>query len=141
MTSRPTTSVFQSSSPSNLPERFLQQGQYLRNWSATTLRTLRQGLNSLSSVVHDDPPTKANLEAWVIGLRQKGLTPGGCNMYIRTVNSYARRDREPSRTPQTIPLIARAGPDGLFPTRLFVRAHDGLAAGLWRFLRPEPHGL
>ena len=33
-------------------------------------------------------PTKAHLDAWVIAMRQRGLTPGGCNMYIRTVNSY-----------------------------------------------------
>jgi site-specific recombinase XerD len=65
-------------------EQFLQHGTYLRNWSVTTLRTYRQGLNSLT-IEH---PTKADLDAWVIGLRQKGLTPGGCNMYIRTVNSY-----------------------------------------------------
>jgi site-specific recombinase XerD len=73
-----------SSRSSNRFEQFLQHGTYLRNWSATTLRTYRQGLNSLAI----EQPTKADLDAWVIGLRQKGLTPGGCNMYIRTVNSY-----------------------------------------------------
>jgi site-specific recombinase XerD len=73
-----------SSRSSSRFEQFLQHGTYLRNWSATTLRTYRQGLNSLGN----EQPSRAELDAWVIGLRQRGLTPGGCNMYIRTVNSY-----------------------------------------------------
>jgi site-specific recombinase XerD len=67
-----------------LHEQFLQHGLYLRNWSNTTIRTYRQGLACLGI----ERPTKADLEAWVVGMRQRGLTPGGCNMYIRTVNSY-----------------------------------------------------
>jgi len=58
LSSRPTASIFQSACPSKLTERFLQQGQYLRNWSPTTLRTYRQGLNTLSAVVREDVPTK-----------------------------------------------------------------------------------
>jgi len=57
---------------------------YLRNWSPTTVRTYRQGLRRLGIEV----PTKTDLDAWVIRMRQDGLTPGGCNMYIRTINAY-----------------------------------------------------
>src|SRR5262245_16470913 len=65
-------------------EEFLRAGRYLRNWSPATLRTYRQGLGSLG----EELPTKASLTAWVIRLRERGLTPGGINMYARTVNSY-----------------------------------------------------
>ena len=65
-------------------ERFLQAGTYLRNWSPRNVRTYRQGLNRLPSEI----PTKAQLELWVVGMRQEGLTPGCVNMYVRTVNSY-----------------------------------------------------
>jgi site-specific recombinase XerD len=47
----------------------------------------------------EEVPTKADLEAWILGLRQKGLTPGGCNMYIRTVNSYLSWLKEEGRLP------------------------------------------
>jgi site-specific recombinase XerD len=67
-----------------LHDDFIKHGTYLRNWQPTTVRTYRQGLNSLALEV----PTKAELDGWVIRLREQGLTPGGCNMYIRTVNSY-----------------------------------------------------
>ena len=30
-------------------------------------------------------PTKPELEAWIIRLRERNLTPGGVNMYIRTI--------------------------------------------------------
>jgi hypothetical protein len=59
-------------------------GIYLRNWSARTVRTYRQGLKRLPTEI----PTKSQLDAWVVQMRQDGLTPGGCNMYIRTINSY-----------------------------------------------------
>jgi len=67
-----------------LHDLFLQHGRYLRNWSATTLRTYAQGLRSLDL----EHPTKADLDAWVISLRKRGFTPGGCNQYVRTINSY-----------------------------------------------------
>jgi site-specific recombinase XerD len=65
-------------------EQFIQQGIYLRNWSTRTVRTYRQGLKRLPTEI----PTKSQLDAWVVQMRQDGLTPGGCNMYIRTINSY-----------------------------------------------------
>ena len=65
-------------------KRFIQVGIYLRNWSPRTVRTYRQGLATLAI----ERPIKAELDAWVVGLRERRLTPGGCNMYIRSVNSY-----------------------------------------------------
>jgi integrase/recombinase XerD len=72
----------------SLVDTFLQQGTYLRNWSSRTVRTYRQGLASLIAALPDEPLTQAALHAWVVALRQRGLTPGGVNMYARTVNSW-----------------------------------------------------
>ena len=59
-----------------LHQKFLTAGAYLRNWSSTTLRTYAQSLHRLRL----DKPTKADLDAWVIQLRQQGLSPAGVNM-------------------------------------------------------------
>jgi site-specific recombinase XerD len=68
---------------STLTDQFLTHGLYLRGWSARTVRTYRQGLATLPSTL-----TKSTLVTWVVGMRQRGLTPGGINMYARTINSY-----------------------------------------------------
>jgi site-specific recombinase XerD len=70
--------------PLPLHQKFLTAGAYLRNWSRTTLRTYGQALHRLEL----ERPTTADLDAWVIRLRQQGLSPGGVNMYARAVNSY-----------------------------------------------------
>lgn len=78
-------------------ENFVKQGLYLRAWSKKTVRTYRQAWSSFQASLgqsQDCPApdglrlSKASLETWVIRLREKGLSPGGCNMYIRTMNSY-----------------------------------------------------
>jgi integrase/recombinase XerD len=68
---------------STLPDDFLTHGLYLRGWSTRTVRTYRQGLATLPSTLN-----KSTLATWVIEARQRGLTPGGINMYARTINSY-----------------------------------------------------
>lgn len=79
---------------------FIRTGLYLRNWSPRTVRTYKQAFSSfqqslrspgtaeLTDMGASPMVTKAQLEAWIIWLRQKGVTPGGCNMYIRTINSF-----------------------------------------------------
>jgi integrase/recombinase XerD len=70
-------------------EAFIKHGVYLRNWSARTVRTYRQGLAALALAIGDtDAISKPILAAFVITLRERGLTPGGINMYARTINSY-----------------------------------------------------
>lgn len=68
---------------------FLKAGTYLRNWSPATRRTYGQALSTLPADV-----TKESLEQWVIGLRERGLSPGGVNLRIRTVNSFLTWMRE-----------------------------------------------
>lgn len=67
---------------------FIKHGVYLRNWSGRTVRTYRQGLAAFGSVLADGPLSKATLQTFVIVMRERGLTPGGINMYARTINSY-----------------------------------------------------
>ena len=94
-------------------EDFIRQGIYLKGWSLKTVRTYRQGLNAFQMAFRETgfepvclvgrnnsqsttsescnailPLTKAHLDTFVISLRQRGMAAGGCNMYIRTVNSY-----------------------------------------------------
>jgi site-specific recombinase XerD len=62
------------------------------------VHTYRQAFASLQAAFREgnvpaagtagEPLTKARLEAWVIWLKKRGVTPGGINMYARTVNSY-----------------------------------------------------
>ena len=63
---------------------FIDAGRYLRGWSERTVRTYTQGLATLG----DTPLTKAGLAIWVRSMRDRGLTPGGINMYARSVNSF-----------------------------------------------------
>ena len=75
-----------------LAEDFIRHGVYLRAWSPKTVRTYRQGLNAFQLAIGErtgqDSLTKAHTNRLVISLRERGLAAGGCNMYIRTPNSY-----------------------------------------------------
>lgn len=79
-----------------LHDAFVEQGTFLRNWTPATIRTYKQGLRAFDLEV----PTKADLDAWVIRMRTKGLSPGGCNMYIRTINAYLTWLFEQHHTPE-----------------------------------------
>lgn len=85
-------------------EDFIRQGLYLRNWSSKTIRTYRQGLAAFHAAVpsSDDALTKTELQTFVIAMRNRGLTPGGCNMYIRTVNSFLSWLHEEGALPQSL---------------------------------------
>jgi integrase/recombinase XerD len=78
-------------------ERFITSGIYLKNWATRTVRTYRQGFRALTRALRDaaddstnatDALAKPHLEAFVVSLRQRGVSPGGCNMYLRTINSF-----------------------------------------------------
>ncbi len=92
------------SRPEKCSEAFIQHGIYLRNWSKTTVRTYRQGVTSLHAHIGEGLPTKPSAEQWVMSLRQRGLTPGGVNMYVRSVNSYLSWLHEEGHLPSPIKL-------------------------------------
>jgi site-specific recombinase XerD len=64
-------------------EQFLQYGLYVRNWSPQTVTTYRLALRDLPATI-----TKASLNAAVVAMRERGLTPGGVNLRARAMNSY-----------------------------------------------------
>jgi hypothetical protein len=78
-------------------EQFIKHGLYLRGWSPRTVHTYRQGFSSLQQSLREDAQgddevlnlSKAQLEAWVIWMRERGLSPGGANMGYRRAESVA----------------------------------------------------
>src|SRR5436309_2927978 len=83
---------------STLAQSFLESGTYLRGWSTRTVRTYSQGLARLGEAV----PTRAGLNALVTTMRQQGVQPGGCNMYIRTINSFLSWLHEEGHIPEPL---------------------------------------
>ena len=51
-------------------EQFLQDGLYVRNWSPQTVTIYRLALRDLPATI-----TKASLNAAVVAMRERGLTP------------------------------------------------------------------
>lgn len=114
-------------------EEFIKQGIYLKSWSKKTVRTYRQGLNAFQMALHEGlgvaapagvepvvPLTKAHLNTFVILMKDRGLKAGGCNMYIRTINSYLTWLHEEGELPQ--PLKIKLLPDPKKPLRTFSNA-------------------
>jgi len=58
-----------------LTEQSLQHGRYIRDWSPQTVTVYRLALRECPAVI-----TKANLNAAVIAMRQRALSPGGINL-------------------------------------------------------------
>jgi integrase/recombinase XerD len=109
---------------------FIKHGVYLRAWSLKTVRTYKQGLNAfqlslgerhpLDAPASDAPLAKTDLDTFVIWMRQKGLSAGGCNMYIRTVNSYLSWLLEEGHIPQKLRI--KLLPDPKKPLNTFSNA-------------------
>jgi integrase/recombinase XerD len=79
-----------------LPELFsqyLRHGKYLKGWSPKTPVVYKTAFTSfqqslVQSSLSGDLLTKAQLEAWIIRMRQKPLAPACINIYIRSINSF-----------------------------------------------------
>lgn len=95
-------------------EDFIKTGLYLRNWSAGTIRTYRQGLRALQAAIGDEEVntlTKPLLQSFIIVLKDRGLKPAGCNMYVRTVNSFLSWLNEEGSLPDRLRLPLVPEPD------------------------------
>lgn len=71
-----------------LARQFIDFGKYLRGWTPKTISTYNHGLGLFVGFVAERALDQPLLDQWVVWLRQRGLTPGGCNTHIRTVNSF-----------------------------------------------------
>lgn len=69
-------------------KRFLQEKTYLCNCSPNTLDYLGYCYKAWKRTVGESAPSRATLDAFVIGIRQSGLSVGATNAYIRGLNSY-----------------------------------------------------
>ena len=81
----------------SLPEQFLQYGRYVRDWSPQTVTCYRAALTECPST-----PTKANLNALVVAMRERGLSPGGINVRARAINSYLTWLHEDGHLPERL---------------------------------------
>jgi integrase/recombinase XerD len=70
-----------------LAEQFIEHGRYLRGWSEKTIRTYRQSLAALHAA-GVGPLTRASLQEFVVRLKRRGLTAGGINVRLRSINSF-----------------------------------------------------
>jgi integrase/recombinase XerD len=70
----------------DLFEQFLKEKQYLCNLSPKTIDSYRLAFKAF--VKHKGELSKDGLRDFVINMREAGLSPGGCNVYIRSINSF-----------------------------------------------------
>src|SRR5688500_15657774 len=83
----------------SLPEQFLQYGRYVRDWSPQTVTCYRAALTECPST-----PTKANLNALVMAMRERGLSAGGINVRARAINSYLTWLHEDGHLPERLKI-------------------------------------
>jgi integrase/recombinase XerD len=65
-------------------ERFLREKTYLVNLSPKTALSYRQAFKHFQG----HSLTKQGVTEFVVGMREAGLSPGACNVYIRSINSF-----------------------------------------------------
>lgn len=94
---------------------FLKEKRYLCNLSPKTLDSYQQAFNAYQRVlskslegageVSNFPlPTKDSLKDFVIGMRESGLSPGGANVYIRSINSFLTWLHDNGHTPEKLSM-------------------------------------
>jgi integrase/recombinase XerD len=96
----------------NLFESFIREKQFLKNVSQLTIRSYRQAFDRFCK--HSQTIDKASLNAFVIGMREAGLSPTTCNISIRSFNSFLTWMFENGHTPERyrVPQL-KAGKKGI----------------------------
>ena len=72
-------------------EQFLKERQYLKNVTRKTLIWYQTAFQAFARLVTVATPADLNrrvLQAFVIGLRQRGVAPVSCNTYAKALNSF-----------------------------------------------------
>ena len=77
-------------------DTFLQEKRYLVGISKHTERAYRFALERLKTF----ELKRASLNSFVLSLRESGLSPSGCNVYIRSANSFLTWCFENNYTPE-----------------------------------------
>jgi integrase/recombinase XerD len=115
----------------SLFEQFLKEKQFLIGISPKTIRSYQQAFKAYQRVLStggesssgepDTTPTKDTLKDFVIGMREAGLSPGACNVYIRSMNSFLTWLHENNYV--TEPLRLRQLPQPKTVVKVFTEKH------------------
>ena len=108
---------------------FTRHGKFLRSWSHRTAAIYLTAFESFTrfqeSQCESDYTsrtlTKAHLEAWVIWMRGRGHSGAGCNVHIRSMNSFLAWLKEQEHIPQGLRL--KLLPDPKTPIPVFSDVH------------------
>ena len=76
---------------STLFERFLRERRYLKNVTPKTVVWYETAFLALSRAVRLSGPSDLNrsvLQDFVVGLRERGLSPVSCNTYLKALNAF-----------------------------------------------------
>jgi site-specific recombinase XerD len=70
--------------------QFCQERQYIKNSAANTITFYRQSYKAFKLYVGEDTQelNKSVLNRFVLTMREKGMKPSTCNVYIRGLNSF-----------------------------------------------------
>jgi integrase/recombinase XerD len=69
---------------------FVKSRRYLKNVTAKTLVWYRTSFTTFQRLHHEPTYTKESLRAFVVTLRESGVSPISCNTYCRAINAYLR---------------------------------------------------
>lgn len=103
-------------------DRFLRERVYINNITPATREWYECAWKAFSPTLTDRPEapiiTKADLQQFVITLRERGVKPVSCNTWLRAMNAFCRWLHEQGETPALVKLA---------PQRLekrIIRTHD-----------------
>jgi integrase/recombinase XerD len=77
---------------STLFEQFIRERRYLKNVTSKTVIWYQNAFDALTRTVAVSAPndlTKPLLQDFVVGLRERGLSPVSCNTYVKAINAFS----------------------------------------------------
>jgi integrase/recombinase XerD len=83
-----------------LHAQFIKEKRFLDNLSETTIRSYKLSFQWFEKLGGDF--NKLALNNFVIGLRESGMNPGGCNVKIRSINSFLSWCYENGHNPENL---------------------------------------
>lgn len=103
----------------DLTSQFIKEKRFLDNLSEHTIRSYKLALKWFVKL--DGNFNKQALNNFVIGLRESGMNPGGCNVKIRSVNSFLTWCFENNHNPENLRIKKLRGEQVIIKT--FSDAH------------------
>jgi site-specific recombinase XerD len=71
-------------------EEFIKSRQFLKNVTKKTVTWYRQSFGAFQRFHKGEECSKQSLAAFVVALRESGVSPVSCNTYCRAINAYLR---------------------------------------------------